>query len=70
MLSLMGAVAYKWGNNSFIQTHPNLSLEAIAGWLSDNVQTPSIRGIDFGVGIGSLAMGLRIWLNLERQEAS
>jgi len=30
------------------------------------IQTPAIRGIDFGVGIGLLAMGLRLWLSLEK----
>jgi hypothetical protein len=73
MLSLMGAVEYLvggWidslagGNKAaFIQ---NFSLTEIRGWLQTNVQTPSIRGIDFGIGIGALAMGLRLWLSLER----
>jgi hypothetical protein len=73
MLSLMGAVTNAWqggidtlahGNQaSFLQ---NFSLDTIRGWLTNNVQTPSIRGIDFGIGIGSLAMGLRLWLSLER----
>jgi hypothetical protein len=35
-------------------------------WLRNTFQVPSIRGIDFGVGIGALAMGLRLWLSLER----
>lgn len=73
MLSLMGAVTNAWqggidtlahhNQDAFIQ---NFSLDSIRGWLTNNVQTPSIRGIDFGIGIGSLAMGLRLWLSLER----
>lgn len=74
MLSLMGAVAYLWdsqaigamtGNdpNSFLN---NLKLASISGWLRDTFQTSSLRGIDFGIGIGALAMGLRLWLSLER----
>lgn len=73
MLSLMGAIdamlggwinTLAGGNKAaFIQ---NFSLSEIRGWLQTNVQTPSIRGIDFGIGIGALAMGLRLWLSLER----
>jgi len=77
MLSLMGAVTNPWqgaidtmshgDKGAFIQ---NFSLDAIRGWLTNNVQTPSIRGIDFGIGIGSLAMGLRLWLSLEKSGTS
>lgn len=77
ILSLMGAVDALWGNfinglaggnqQSFIQ---NFSLSEIRGWLQANVQTPSIRGIDFGIGIGALAMGLRLWLSLEKSGTS
>ncbi len=48
---------------SFIQ---NFKLNSMARWLQDTLQTSSLRGIDFGVGIGSLAMGMRLWLSLER----
>lgn len=44
----------------------NLRLGTISGFISDTFQTPAIRGVQFGVGIGTLAMGLRIWLSLER----
>lgn len=73
MLSLMGAVEYRWGyaidtitgndSGSFLN---NLKLTSIYTWLQDNVQTPSLRAISFGIGIGALAMGLRLWLSLER----
>jgi hypothetical protein len=81
ILSLMGAVEYLWGSgvasiagyggdaakmeaaNSFAQ---NFTLTAIRGWIQATVQTPSIRAIDWGIGIGALAMGLRLWLSLER----
>jgi hypothetical protein len=47
----------------------NFTLTEIAKWIKDTFQTSSLRGIDFGVGIGALAMGLRLWLSLERQGA-
>jgi hypothetical protein len=76
ILSLMGAVEAQWAagidniagsKESFLQ---NLSLTEIRGFLTRNVQTPSIRGIDFGIGIGALAMGLRLWLSLEKSGTS
>ena len=74
LLSLMGLVEFYW-NAKVIGTLSggdpqslanNLKLSSIAKWLKDNVQTPSIRGIDFGVGVGLLAMALRLWLSLEK----
>jgi hypothetical protein len=44
----------------------NFKLTEIAGWLRNNMQVPAIRAIEFGVGIGALAMGLRIWLGIEK----
>jgi tetrahydromethanopterin S-methyltransferase subunit B len=75
ILSLMGVVEFLWSGfidkispnsfamHSFVQS---FKLSAMSGWLRSNVQTPAIRGIDFGVGIGLLAMGLRLWLSLEK----
>lgn len=77
ILSLMGALEYishqpinaltNGDQNAFLQ---NFSLISIRNWLQAYVQTPSIRGIDFGVGIGTVAMGLRLWLSLEKSGAS
>jgi hypothetical protein len=77
ILSLMGAVEYlthqpinaltHGDQNAFLQ---NFSLISIRNWLQAYVQTPSIRGIDFGVGIGTVAMGLRLWLSLEKSGSS
>ncbi len=73
MLSLMGGLVVWWDGRidaiggsepgSFVN---NLRLSDIAGWLRGNLQTPSIRAIEFGIGIGALSMGLRLWLSLER----
>jgi len=73
MLSLMGAVTYMWDQNFIGDTTgpmENFKLSVISAWLRDTFQTPAIRGIDFGVGIGALAMGLRLWLSLERSGAT
>jgi len=73
MLSLMGAVEYTsreaigsvTGNdpNSFLN---NFRLKDMADWLRSAVQTPSLRAVEFGIGVGALAMGLRLWLSLEK----
>lgn len=71
MLSLMGVVELMWSgvidkispDNHIVQS---FKLSSISSWLRGNVQTPAIRGIDFGVGIGLMAMGLRLWLSLEK----
>lgn len=44
----------------------NLKLEVIAGWVTSQLQTPALRAVDFGIGLGALAMGLRLWLGLEK----
>jgi len=73
ILSLMGAVEFLWNGmiDGMTGKDPgsvvnNLKLTEISKWLRDTVQGAAIRGIDFGVGIGALAMGLRLWLSLER----
>lgn len=71
MLSFMGLVESGWNHVVADPKNPaalgnGFRLTEIAKWLKDNVQTPSIRGIDFGVGVGLMAMGLRLWLSLEK----
>ncbi len=74
MLSLMSGVDYLWGNvidkmagpnnpNAFVN---NFRLGEVSQWIKNNLQTPSLRAMDFGIGVGALAMGLRLWLSLER----
>ncbi|MFM9874261.1 MAG: hypothetical protein ACKVQS_12445 [Fimbriimonadaceae bacterium] len=73
MLNLMGALTFAQGNaveglaansnNLFLM---NLKINVFADWLRSTMQIPAIRAIDFGVGLGALAMGLRLWLGLEK----
>jgi hypothetical protein len=77
MLSLLGVVSLL--SNQFINSiggsdpasfMANFKLDAIAGWIRGNVQSPAIRGLQFGVGVGLLALALRIWLSLEKSGGS
>lgn len=73
MLALMGLADFYW--NSMIDTIAgndpasllnNLKLSSMKDWVQQNMQVPSLRALEFGVGLGALAMGLRIWLGLEK----
>ncbi len=44
----------------------NFRIETWSSWILSVVSLPTLRAIDFGVGLGGLAMGLRIWLGIER----
>ena len=44
----------------------NFRIERIGEWLLMTVNSAALRAIAFGLGIGGLAMSLRIWLSLER----
>lgn len=77
MLSLMGGVEYASSEliKGMTNENPghilnNFSLTAILGWIKGSFQNPSIRGLDWGIGIGALSMGLRLWLNMERGMSS
>lgn len=77
MLSLLGLAELYWndaiksisgGNDaSFVN---NFKLTEIASFIRRSFQVPGLRAIDFGIGIGALAMGLRLWLGLERSGGS
>lgn len=44
----------------------NLRIEIVRDWILTKANTPATRAIAFGLGIGALAVALRIWLGLER----
>lgn len=74
MMSLLALVDLWWNNGVNVITGPdnqahfanNFRLTEIAGFIRRSFQGPSLRAIDFGIGIGALAMGLRLWLGLEK----
>ncbi len=45
---------------------PYAHVEVIRNWILTIANTAAIRAIAFGLGIGGLALSLRIWLGLER----
>ncbi len=44
----------------------NFKLNEVANWVRSFLQVPALRALEFGVGLGALAMGLRLWLGLEK----
>jgi hypothetical protein len=55
------------GRLEFFHTPYSLfRIENFSRWLLMRVNNPVQRAIDFGIGLGALAMGLRVWLSLER----
>lgn len=44
----------------------SFKLTSIATWVKNYMQVPALRAVDFGIGLGALAMGLRLWLGLEK----
>ena len=48
----------------------NFRIDSVGSWLLSTINVPAIRAIDLGLGLGLLAMGLRIMLGLEKGVAS
>jgi hypothetical protein len=44
----------------------NFRITNLQSWVLTKVNSPAILAIDFGLGIGTLATALRLWLSLER----
>ena len=70
MIGLLGGFEYIWNQATHQSGSSAFTMGEITKWLRDCFQTPSLRAIQFGLGIGTLAMGLRLWLSLEKQGAS
>ncbi|MBL8059869.1 MAG: hypothetical protein JNK63_04035 [Chthonomonas sp.] len=74
MLSLMGLVEYALSKqviDSITGGDPghfmnNFALNQVRNWIQTYVQGPGILALTWGIGIGSLSMGLRLWLSLEK----
>jgi hypothetical protein len=74
MLTFMGVIVVK--SDAIIESLSgqdpasfwnNFRASEIRDWLQNTLQQPGIRALDFGLGLGALALGLRLWLNLERR---
>jgi hypothetical protein len=50
-------------NDGFVA---NFRITNLQSWVLTKVNSPAILAIDFGLGIGTLATALRLWLSLER----
>jgi len=44
----------------------SLRVENVKQWILSQVNAAALRAIAFGLGVGGLAISLRIWLSLER----
>jgi hypothetical protein len=44
----------------------NFRVENAANWILEKVNSPALMAVELGVGVGTLAMALRLWLSLER----
>lgn len=68
-LIMLGQVALGQAMTSWIPNSgfaANFRVENLANWILEKVNSPAIQAVEFGVGVGSLAMALRLWLSLER----
>jgi hypothetical protein len=64
VLVMLGQIAV--GQLLTSQLPHNLHIEVIRDWMLTKANAAAVRAIGFGLGIGSLAVALRIWLGLER----
>lgn len=76
LILMLGQVPVGMALTSWIPEHGRLPffgtpyslfrIENFSRWLLMRVNNPVQRAIDFGIGLGGLAMGIRIWLSIER----
>ncbi|HOK55395.1 MAG TPA: hypothetical protein PKV43_13090, partial [Armatimonadota bacterium] len=64
---MIGVVTFgMWLTNGLSGSLTSLRLENIQSWIMEVPNTAAQRGMMFGIGVGGLAMALRLWLSLER----
>ncbi len=61
----LGQVLTNWVPRNGFYVH-NMHIEVLRDWILTKANTPAVRAVAFGLGIGGLAVALRIWLGLER----
>jgi hypothetical protein len=60
----LGMAATSWLPKAGLAS--NFRIENIALWILGVINMAGLRAVGFGIGVGALAMSLRLWLNLER----
>jgi hypothetical protein len=76
VILMLGQVPIGMALTDWIPTHGHVPffntplrlfrIEFFAQWILDTINSPVQRAIDFGLGLGVMAMALRVWLSLER----
>lgn len=69
LILMMGQVPLGMAVTNWIPNHDlvaNLRIENFSQFILKSINGPVQRAITFGLGLGALAMSLRIWLSLER----
>jgi hypothetical protein len=76
LILMLGQVPVGMALTSWVPQHGQLPffgtpyslfrIENFSRWVLMRVNNPVQRAIDFGIGLGALAMGIRIWLSIER----
>jgi hypothetical protein len=68
-LIMLGQVALGQALTGWIPTTgfaANFRVENAANWILEKINSPALQAVELGVGVGTLAMALRLWLSLER----
>ena len=69
LVVILGQIAIGQALTSWIPNDgftANLHVENLRNWILTRVNSPAVLAIELGIGIGSLATSLRLWLSLER----
>lgn len=60
----LGQLLTAWAPNEGLTA--NLRVENLSNWILTRVNSPAQLAISLGIGVGTLATALRLWLSLER----